>query len=66
MSSVGGVSREDEVMSALLPNLEDLLKALPDSAANLEARETAIAAAGAENLEELDAALSTVVQGWLA
>lgn len=53
-------------MSALLPNLEDLLKALPDSAANLEAREMAIAAAGAENLEELDAALSTVVQGWLA
>lgn len=66
MSSVGGVSREDEVMSALLPNLEDLLEALPDSAANLEAREMAIAAAGAENLEELDAALSTVVQGWLA
>ncbi|WP_295851416.1 hypothetical protein [uncultured Microbacterium sp.] len=53
-------------MSALLPNLEDLLKALPDCAANLEAREMAIAAAGAENLEELDAALSTVVQGWLA
>ncbi len=59
-------SREDKVMSALLPNLGDLLKVLPDSAANLEAREMANAAAGAENLEELDAALSTVVQGWLA
>ena len=53
-------------MSSLLPNLDDLIEALPDSAANLEARELAVAAAGAESLEELDAVLSAVVQGWLA
>lgn len=63
---VGGVDREDESMSSLLPNLDDLLEALPDSVANVEARELAFAAAGAESLEELDAVLSAVVRGWLA
>ncbi|WP_448388407.1 hypothetical protein [Microbacterium aurum] len=53
-------------MSSLLPNLDDLLEALPDSVANVEARELAFAAAGAESLEELDAVLSAVVRGWLA
>ena len=52
-------------MSLYLPNVNDLLSALPESAAAADARQLAAAAATAESLEDLDAALSGVVQGWL-
>ncbi|MFC5128322.1 hypothetical protein ACFPRL_36215 [Pseudoclavibacter helvolus] len=52
-------------MSSLLPNLVDLLAALPDTAAHTDARQLATAAAPAENLDELDAALSEIVRSWL-
>ncbi len=53
-------------MSSFLPNVVDLLAALPDTAANADARQLAAAAAPAENLDELDEALTGVVQGWMA
>lgn len=53
-------------MSSLLPNVEDLLAALPENATTSDARQLANAASGADSHAELDAALSRVVQGWLA
>ncbi|WP_181073345.1 hypothetical protein [Rathayibacter sp. AY1A3] len=53
-------------MSSLLPNVEDLLAALPDNATASDARQLAEAALSADSQAELDAALSRVVQGWLA
>lgn len=53
-------------MSSLLPNVVDLIKALPDSKQNADARELAIAAASAQSEEELDQLLSTTIKGWLA
>lgn len=53
-------------MSLLLPNVLDLLAALPDNAANADARQLAAAAGSVESSEELDAALTGVVQSWLA
>ncbi|BDZ48260.1 hypothetical protein GCM10025867_05010 [Frondihabitans sucicola] len=52
-------------MSHLLPNIQDLIAALPDSKAAAEARELADAAKTAETMQGLDAALAGVVDGWL-
>lgn len=52
-------------MSSLLPNVDDLVTALPESVGNVDARQLATAAATAADLDELDAALTAVVQGWL-
>lgn len=53
-------------MSSLLPNVDDLIKALPDSKHADDARMLAAAAATAHSAEELDNALDAVIKGWLA
>lgn len=52
-------------MSSLLPNVDDLIKALPETEPNADARALAVAAASAQSEEELDRVLSTTVEGWL-
>ena len=52
-------------MPELLPNLSDLLEALPDAALAADARELAEAADGAATLDDVDEALMGVVQRWL-
>jgi hypothetical protein len=49
----------------LIPNLADLLAALPDSTAGRDAAELATAAAEANTWAEVDAALDDVVNRWL-
>jgi hypothetical protein len=53
-------------MSNLLPNVDDLIVALPDTTQAADTRELTLAAATAETPEELDRALATVIEGWLA
>lgn len=53
-------------MSTLLPNIGDLVDALPDTKQTADARELALAGAVAETPAELDRALATIVEGWLA
>ncbi|GAA1318068.1 hypothetical protein ACFSWE_07870 [Leucobacter albus] len=53
-------------MTTFLPNIDDLLAALPDTKAAVDARELAIAGATAETSTELDQALSAIVQEWLS
>lgn len=57
---------EDHHMSTLLPNVDDLVEALPETKQNADARELALAAAVAETPADLDRALATIVEGWLA
>ncbi len=52
-------------MSDLVPNLDDLLVALPDGTkAGRDARELAQAVASADTWEDVDAALDRVVDRW--
>jgi hypothetical protein len=52
-------------VSILLPNLDELLAALPDATpADRDARALACAATGALTVEELDLALSTLAATW--
>lgn len=52
-------------MSTLLPNVDDLVAALPETKQTADARELALAGAVAETPAELDRALATIVEGWL-
>jgi hypothetical protein len=52
-------------MDPLLPNLGDLIEALPDRRTSDEARELAEAAGAAATLDELDQRLRDVVSGWM-
>lgn len=52
-------------MSGLLPNINDLLAALPANAQAADARELSIAATTAGTVDEIDQALLRVVDGWL-
>lgn len=53
-------------MSTFLPNIDDLVAALPEIKGTVDARELAVAGATAETPAELDRALATIVEGWLA
>lgn len=53
-------------MSTFLPNADDLMAALPETTQAADTRKLVLAATTAETLEELDQALTTIVDGWLA
>lgn len=52
-------------MSTFLPNIDDLVAALPETKQTADARELALAGAAAETPAELDQALAAIVEGWL-
>lgn len=54
------------VVSDLIPNLEDLVAALPATPAGRDAAELTAAVSSAGSWHEVDSALDAVVDGWVS
>lgn len=51
-------------MSALLPNIDDLIAAMPKAVASNDALQLATVAREATTVEELDAVIRATIDGW--